>query len=89
MSGWTPGTTQSIVGGKSAAVCKIEQRVKPESAYSAGAMIRNTLQIAPKQPALDELNAQLQLARVVSEVVRELEDGSTQAMLNVCHILDI
>lgn len=52
-------------------------------------MIRNTLQIAPKQPALDELNAQLQLARVVSEVVRELEDGSTQAMLNVCHILDI
>jgi hypothetical protein len=31
--------------------------------------------------------AQQQLARVVSELVRELEDGVTQAMLNVCHML--
>jgi hypothetical protein len=52
-------------------------------------MAKNTTQIAPKQPALDELKAQQQLARVVSEVVRELEDGATQAMLNVCHMLDI
>ena len=51
-------------------------------------MASNTVQIAPKQPALDELKAQKQLARVVTEVVRELEDGATQAMLNVCHRLD-
>jgi hypothetical protein len=47
-------------------------------------MAKNTTQIAPKQPALDELKAQQQLGRIVSEVVRELEDGATQAMLNVC-----
>jgi uncharacterized protein YjgD (DUF1641 family) len=52
-------------------------------------MANNTLQIAPEQPALDELKAQKQLARVVSEVVRELEDGATQAMLNVCQMRDI
>jgi len=53
-----------------------------------GTMAKNALQIAPKQPALDELKAHQQLARVVSEVVRELEDGATQAMLNVCHRLE-
>ena len=48
-----------------------------------GTMAKNRTQIAPKQPASDELKAQQQLARVVSEVVRELEDGVTQSMLNV------
>ena len=54
-----------------------------------GTMAKNRTQIAPKQPASDELTAQQQLARVVSEVVRELEDGVTQSMLNVYQMLDI
>jgi hypothetical protein len=54
-----------------------------------GTMAKNRTQIAPIQPASDELKAQQQLARVVSEVVRELEDGVTQSMLNVCQMLDI
>ena len=54
-----------------------------------GTMAKNRTQIAPKQPASDELKAQQQLARVVSQVVRELEDGVTQSMLNVCQMLDI
>ena len=49
-----------------------------------GTMASNTIQIAPKQPALEEFKAQQQLGRIVSEVVRQLEDGTTQAMLNVC-----
>jgi len=54
-----------------------------------GTMAKNTTQIAPKQPAPDELKAQQQLARVVSEVVRKLEDGVTQSMLNLYQMLDI
>jgi hypothetical protein len=46
-------------------------------------MAKNKLQSALKQPSPDEFKAQQQLARIVSEVVRELEDGTTQAMLNL------
>jgi hypothetical protein len=46
-------------------------------------MAKNILQVQPKQPALDALKAQQQLARVVSRVVSELERGTTQAMLEV------
>jgi len=47
-------------------------------------MVNITPQVARKKPALDELKAQQQLARIVSEVVTELENGTTQAMLGVC-----
>jgi hypothetical protein len=41
-------------------------------------------EIALKQPAHDELEAQKQLAGIVSGVLRKLEDDTTQTMLNVC-----
>jgi hypothetical protein len=47
-------------------------------------MVKNTLQTARKEPALDELKAQQQLARIVSEVVTELENGTTLSMIEVC-----
>jgi hypothetical protein len=47
-------------------------------------MAKNTLQIARKESALDELKAQQQLARIVVGVVTELENGTTQAMLEAC-----
>ena len=62
----------------------IEQFFKPDPGILTGIMVKNTLQIAPKQSALDELKARQQLARIVSEVVTELENGTTQAMLEAC-----
>ena len=46
-------------------------------------MAKNTLQAARKEPDLDDSKAQQQLARIVSRVVGELENGTTQAMLEV------
>jgi hypothetical protein len=47
-------------------------------------MAKNTHQKARLKPLVNELEAQQQLARIVSEVVKELENGATQAMLDVC-----
>jgi hypothetical protein len=47
-------------------------------------MVKNTHQKARLKPLVNELEAQQQLARIVSEVVKELENGATQAMLDVC-----
>jgi hypothetical protein len=47
-------------------------------------MANNTHQKAQLKTPVNELEAQQQLARIVSEVVKELENESTQAMLNVC-----
>jgi len=51
-------------------------------------MAKNTLQIARKEPTTDELKAQQYLARVVVEVVTELENDTTQAMLTACIRVD-
>lgn len=63
---------------------KIEQPLIPNPAILNGTMANNTLQIASRQQAPEELKHQQLLARIVSEVVRELENNATQAMLNVC-----
>lgn len=47
-------------------------------------MAKNTHQKAQQETPRNELEAQQQLARIVSEVVKEMENGATQAMLNVC-----
>jgi hypothetical protein len=47
-------------------------------------MAKNTHQKTQLKPFVNELEAQQQLARIVSEVVKELENGATQAMLDVC-----
>jgi|SRR5882672_400903 len=71
-------------GPRKPAMYKIEQCSNPNPGILTQTMANNALQIAPKQPAYDELKAQHQLARIVSGVVRKLEDNTTQAMLNVC-----
>jgi hypothetical protein len=37
-----------------------------------------------RETAHDDFKAHQQLARIVSKVVREIENGITQAMLNAC-----
>jgi hypothetical protein len=72
------------VQGSGRGLFNIEQFFKPDAGILTGIMVKNTLQNARKEPALDELKSQQQLARIVSEVVTELENGTTQAMLEVC-----
>jgi len=79
-----PALRPSCMVEKKEALFPIEQYLSLIPGILTGTMAWNTLQIAPKQPAIDELKEQQQLGRIVSEVVRELEDGATQAMLNVC-----
>jgi hypothetical protein len=79
-----PGHDDLGSGWSAGGVFNIEQSLKPDPGILTGTMIKNTVQTAGKEPALDELKAQQQLARVVSEVVTELENGTTQAMLEVC-----
>ena len=62
----------------------IEQFLKSDPGNLTAIMAKNSLQTARKKPALDELKAQQQLARVVIEVITELESGTTQAMLKAC-----
>lgn len=47
-------------------------------------MAKNKLQIAPNQLAPDEIKAQEQLARIFVGVVTELENSTTQAMVEAC-----
>jgi hypothetical protein len=47
-------------------------------------MAKNTHQKAQQKTPVNELEAQQQLARIVSGVVKEMENEATQAMLNVC-----
>jgi hypothetical protein len=47
-------------------------------------MAKDTHQKAQQKTPVNELEARQQLARIVSEVVKELENEATQAMLNVC-----
>ena len=62
---------------------KSGQCAKRNPSILTGTMAKNILQVQPKQPALDALKGQQQLARVVSRVVSELERGTTQAVLEV------
>jgi hypothetical protein len=54
----------------------IEQFLKRGPGILYSIMAKHPLQIARKESALDELKAQQQLARIVSEVVTELENGT-------------
>jgi hypothetical protein len=65
-------------------VFNIEQSLKPDPSILISIMVKDTLQAARKEPSLDELKAQQHLALIVSEVVTELENGTTQAMLEAC-----
>jgi hypothetical protein len=65
-------------------VFNIEQFLKRDPGILYAIMAKNPLQIARKESALDELKAQQQLARIVVGVVTELENGTTQAMLEAC-----
>jgi hypothetical protein len=65
-------------------VFNIEQSLKLNPGILTAIMAKNTLQTARKEPALDELKAQQQLARIVVGVVTELKNGTTQAMLEAC-----
>ena len=62
----------------------IDQFLKHDPGILYAIMAKNTLQSSRQEPALDELKAQRQLARIVSEVVQELENGTTQTMLEAC-----
>jgi hypothetical protein len=65
-------------------LCSMEQFLKRDPSILFAIMAKNTLQAARKKPALDELIAQQQLTRIVSEVVTEVENGTTQVMLEAC-----
>ena len=60
----------------------IEQLLKHDPGILYAIMAKNTL--ARKETALDDFKAHQQLARIVSEVVQELENGTTQTMLEAC-----
>ena len=62
----------------------IEQPGTPDPAILVNTMAKTPLQAACKT-VLDDFHTHPQLARVVSEVVRELENATTQAMIEVCH----
>ena len=63
-------------------VFNIDQFLKHDPGILYAIMAKNTLQTSRQEPALDE--SQRQLARIVSEVVQELENGTTQTMLEAC-----
>ena len=63
---------------------KLNRAEIPVQLLSIAIMAKNTHQKARLKPFVNELEAQQQLARIVSEVVKELENGATQAMLDVC-----
>jgi hypothetical protein len=64
-------------------VFTIEQFLKSNPGILTTIMAKNVFQTARK-PTLDDFKAHQQLARIVSEVVTELENGTTQAMLEAC-----
>jgi hypothetical protein len=63
-------------------VFTIEQLLKLNPGILTAIMAKNTP--ARNEPALDDFKAHRQLARIVSEVVQELENGTTQTMLEAC-----
>jgi len=62
----------------------IEQNLNPDLSILDRYYGQKHAPNCPRKTPLDELQAQQQLARIVSEVVRELEDGVTHAMLEAC-----
>lgn len=65
-------------------MCKSGQNLNLRFSYSLSLMAKTTHQKAQIEKPLNELESQQQLGQIVSKVVKELENGVTQAMWDVC-----
>jgi len=84
LAGRAPIRARSSESKKPRKCAKLNRAGIPVQLLSIAIMVKNTHQKAQLKTPVNELEAHQQLARIVSEVVKELEDGATQAMLDVC-----